>query len=122
MQYIKAVSELANISDNSIRDSIVTYIQTLEQQYHEPYQATLHGWFIICEGDSDLTQPIANLSFSLAEKLQSGEVEFVEKKQDWYEVYITLNDNEGILVLCQLRFYSDIRSIQSNTLARPLYT
>lgn len=98
MQYIKAVSELANISDNSIRDSIVTYIQTLEQQYHEPYQATLHGWFIICEDDSDLTQPIANLSFSLAEKLQSGEVEFVEKKQDWYEVYITLNDNEGILV------------------------
>ncbi|MDQ8937123.1 hypothetical protein [Acinetobacter rudis] len=98
MQYIKAVSELANVSHDSVRDSIRTYIKTLEQQYHEPYQATLHGWFIICENDSDLTQPIANLSFSLAEKLHSGEVEFVEKKQDWFEVYITLNDNEGILV------------------------
>ena len=41
---------------------------------------------------------LENLSFSLSEKLNMGEIEFVEKKKDWFEVYIMLNDNEGILV------------------------
>ncbi len=62
------------------------------------YQATLHGWFIICEDESDLSEPLANLTFSLSDKLHLGEVEYVEKKQNWYEVYVLLNDNEGILI------------------------
>ena len=98
MQYIKNLSDLPQVSDNPIRASISFHIQILEHQYDEPYQATLHGWFVICEDDNDLTQPLPQLSFSLSEKLSLGEVEFVEKKQDWYEVYIMLNDNEGILI------------------------
>ena len=98
MKYIKSQSDLSQVSDSPIRESISLHIQTLERQYEEPYQATLHGWFVICEYDNDLTEPFAQLSFSLAEKLSLGEVEFVEKKHDWYEVYIMLNDNEGILV------------------------
>lgn len=98
MMYIKSESDLSQVSDDSIRASISLHIHTLERQYAEPYQATLHGWFVICEYDNDLTEPFAQLSFSLSEKLSLGEVEFVEKKYDWYEVYIMLNDNEGILV------------------------
>lgn len=98
MKYIKTLSDLTKITDNLIRASISLHIQKLEREYIEPYQATLHGWFVICEDDSDLIQTFPELSFSLSEKLSSGEVEFVDKKPDWYEVYIMLNDNEGILV------------------------
>ena len=98
MQYIKSQSDLQLVSDDSIGASISLHIRTLEHQYDEPYQATLHGWFVICEDDNDLTEPFPQLSFSLSEKLSLGEVEFVEKKHDWYEVYIMLNDNEGILI------------------------
>ena len=98
MLYIKSQSDLQQVSDDSIRASISLHIQTLEHQYDEYYQATLHGWFVICEDDNDLTEPFPQLSFSLSEKLSLGEVEFVEKKHDWYEVYIMLNDNEGILI------------------------
>ena len=98
MQYIKNQSDLPQVTDNSIRTSISIHMQTLERQYDEHYQATLHGWFVICEHDKDLTEPFPQLSFSLAEKLSLGEVEFVDKKSDWYEVYIMLNDNEGILI------------------------
>ncbi len=98
MQSIKTSSELAQVIDCSIRESIALHMQTLAEQYAEPYQATLHGWFIVCEHDADLLTPFSGLTFSLTEKLQSGEVEFVDKKQDWYEVYILLNDNEGVLI------------------------
>ena len=98
MKYIKSQSDLSQVSDSPIRECISLHIQTLERQYEEPYQATLHGWFVICEYDNDLTEPFAQLSFSLSEKLSLGEVEFVEKKSDWYEVYIMLNDNEGLLI------------------------
>ena len=98
MKYIKSQSDLSQVSDDSIRASISLHIQTLEHQYDESYQATLHGWFVVCECEQDLTESFTDLTFSLAEKLHAGEVEFVEKKQDWYEAYIMLNDNEGILV------------------------
>lgn len=98
MQTIKSKAELAQVVNNTIRASIALHMQTLSQQYAEPYQATQHGWFIVCEDECDVLTPFLGLSFSLAEKLQSGEVEFVDKKQDWYEVYILLNDNEGILI------------------------
>ena len=98
MQTIKSKAELAQVVNNTIRASIALHMQTLSQQYAEPYQATQHGWFVVCEDECDVLTPFLGLSFSLAEKLQSGEVEFVDKKQDWYEVYILLNDNEGILI------------------------
>lgn len=98
MQSIKTSSELSQVLDCSIRESIALHMQTLAEQYAEPYQASLHGWFVVCEYDFDLLAPISGLTFNLAEKLQSGEVEFVDKKQDWYEVYILLNDNEGVLI------------------------
>lgn len=98
MQYIKTHSELAKVVNESIRGSISLHMQTLAEQYAEPYQATLHGWFVVCEHDADLLEPFTGLSFSLSEKLQLGEVEFVDKKQHWFEVYILLNDNEGILI------------------------
>jgi len=98
MKYIKNKYDLSKVSDDQIQSSISLHIQTLESQYDEPYQAALHGLFVIFEHDNDLTEHFPHLSFSLAEKLSLGEVEFVEKKHDWYEVYIMLNDNEGILV------------------------
>jgi hypothetical protein len=98
MKFIRNKAEVQDIDDQSIARAILEIMQMLEDQYEEPYKATLHGWFVICESEQDLIQPFQNLTFSLAEKLNAGEVEFVEKKQEWYEVYILLNDNEGILV------------------------
>lgn len=98
MKYIKTPTELYQVANHFVSASIKLHMQTLEKQYAEPYQAILHGWFVVCEDDKDIVEPFHGLSFSLAEKLQLGEVEYVEKKQDWYEVYILLNDNEGILI------------------------
>ncbi len=98
MKCIKIKDDLSHLENEAIKESISKHILTLEQQYDEPYQATLHGWFIICEDESDLSEPLTNLTFSLSEKLHLGEVEYVDKKEEWYEIYILLNDNEGILV------------------------
>jgi len=98
MKCIKTKDDLSHLEDEAIKESISNHILTLEQQYDEPYQATLHGWFIICEDESDLSKPLPHLTFSLSDKLHLGEVEYVEKKQNWYEVYVLLNDNEGILI------------------------
>ena len=48
MQTIKSKAELAQVVNNTIRASIALHMQTLSQQYAEPYQATQHGWFIVC--------------------------------------------------------------------------
>ena len=98
MQIVRTRENLCLIQDKAIADAISTTMDELEEQYQEAYQATLYGWFVVCECEQDLTEPFTDLTFSLAEKLHAGEVEFVEKKQDWYEAYIMLNDNEGILV------------------------
>lgn len=98
MKCIKTKDDLSHLENEAIKESVSNHILTLEQQYDEPYQATLHGWFIICEVESDLSEPLTNLTFSLSDKLQLGEVEYVEKKENWYEVYVLLNDNEGILI------------------------
>lgn len=112
MQYIKTKIELAQVVNNTIRASIALHMQILSQQYAEPYQATVHGWFVVCEHECDLLEPFLGLSFSLVEKLQSGEVEFVDKKQDWYEVYILLNDNEGILIYVPTSLLADHHSLK----------
>ena len=98
MKCIKTKDDLLHLDNEAIRESISNHILTLEQQYDEPYQATLHGWFIICEDESDLSELLPHLTFSLSDKLHLGEVEYVEKKENWYEVYVLLNDNEGILI------------------------
>ncbi|MFL1459131.1 hypothetical protein ACJOXM_11505 [Acinetobacter baumannii] len=97
MKCIKTKDDLLHLDNEAIKDSISNHMLTLEQQYDEPYQATLHGWFIICDNESDLSEPLAHLTFSLSEKLHLGEVEYVDKKEEWYEIYVLLNDNEGIL-------------------------
>ncbi|MDY6468672.1 hypothetical protein SKM57_08800 [Acinetobacter faecalis] len=105
MQIVQRREHLGQIHEQAIADAISSTMDILEAQYQEAYQATLHGWFVVCEGEKDLTDPFTHLTFSLAEKLNTGEVEFVEKKQDWYEVYIMLNDNEGILVYVPNRLF-----------------
>lgn len=98
MKCIKTKDDLLHLYNEAIKDSISNHMLTLEQQYDEPYQATLHGWFIICDYESDLSEPLAHLTFSLSEKLHLGEVEYVDKKEEWYEIYVLLNDIEGILI------------------------
>ncbi|MEQ1321889.1 hypothetical protein, partial [Acinetobacter guillouiae] len=90
MKCIKTKDDLLHLYNEAIKDSISNHMLTLEQQYDEPYQATLHGWFIICDNEYDLSEPLAHLTFSLSEKLHLGEVEYVDKKEEWYEIYVLL--------------------------------
>lgn len=98
MKYIRSKADLELLPKSNISTAILSTMKTLEHSCQEPYQATLHGWFIICEQEADLCENLPNLTFSLSSKLDLGEVEYVDKKPDWYEVYIMLNDNEGVLV------------------------
>lgn len=99
MQYIKQKSDLQNISSDCIANRIASTIQNLEAQNQEIYDPGLHGWFVVCEQEFDILHTLPELTFSIVDKIQLGEAEYIEKYQDWYEVYILLNDNEGILVL-----------------------
>ena len=47
MKCIKTKDDLSHLENEAIKESISNHIATLEQQYDEPYQATLHGWFVI---------------------------------------------------------------------------
>lgn len=103
MKIIQKLADLVVLDDvtplhSAIKLSISSIIQSLEQQYETAYEATLYGWFLVCESVNDLTDPLAELSFSVYEKINNGEVEFIEQQTDWYEVYITINDTEGVLV------------------------
>ncbi len=82
-----------------IIERIRSIISSIEVQYQEIYDPSLHGWFILCEQEQDLLQTVPELTFSLIEKIRRGEAEYIEKYQGWYEVYLLLNDNEGILAL-----------------------
>ncbi|MBF7695117.1 hypothetical protein [Acinetobacter rathckeae] len=98
MKYIQSKADLKLLPKSDISTAILATMKSLEHSCQEPYQATLHGWFIICEQETDLSVDFPHLTFSLKDKLDLGEVEYVDKKPDWYEVYIMLNDNEGVLV------------------------
>ena len=98
MKYIKHRDDIKYVINREIALAISNTILQLEAQYEESYQATQHGWFIVCEHAQELFQPLPNLSFSLYEKIKNGEAEYIEELSDWYEIYILLNDNEGILV------------------------
>ncbi|MBF7687699.1 hypothetical protein [Acinetobacter rathckeae] len=98
MKYIRSKADLKLLPKSDISVAILATMKSLEHSCQEPYQATLHGWFIICEQENDLSVDFPHLTFSLKDKLDLGEVEYVDKKPDWYEVYIMLNDNEGVLV------------------------
>ena len=98
MKHIKHRDDIKYVINREIALAISNTILRLEAQYEESYQATQHGWFIVCEQAPELFQPLPNLSFSLYEKIKNGEAEYIEELSDWYEIYILLNDNEGILV------------------------
>ena len=98
MKHIKHRDDIKYVINREIALAISNTILRLEAQYEESYQATQHGWFIVCEHAQELFQPLPNLSFSLYEKIKNGEAEYIEELSDWYEIYILLNDNEGILV------------------------
>ena len=103
MKTIRQLADLAVLDDaillhSAIKLSIKSVIESLEQQYDMSYDATQFGWFLICESIGDLDHPLDRLSFSLCDKVHDGELEFVQQQADWYEVYIALNDNEGVLV------------------------
>ena len=98
MKHIKHRDDIKYVINREIASTISNTISRLETQYEEAYQATQHGWFIVCEHAQELFQPLPNLSFSLYEKIKNGEAEYIEELSDWYEIYILLNDNEGILV------------------------
>lgn len=99
MQYIKHTSDVQNIQSVRIAQRIASVIHNLEVQYQEIYDPCLHGWFVVCEQAQDILQTLPALTFSIVYKIQHGEAEYIEKVQDWYEVYILLNDNEGILAI-----------------------
>ena len=98
MKYIKHRDDIKYVINREIALTISNTILRLEAQYEESYQATQHGWFIVCEQGKVLFQPLPELSFSLYEKIKNGEAEYIEELSDWYEIYILLNDNEGVLV------------------------
>lgn len=108
MPIIKSKTDLGHISDRMIAQAIKETILSLEQSYGIAYEATQLGWFFVCEDEQELLENLPNLNFSIHEKIHLGDIEYVEKKPLWYEVYILLNDNEGILIYVPMAILSNI--------------
>ena len=98
MQCIKSKTDLIGVNNPAMAASIANAISEMEQQYQDIYDATQYGWFVICEQEKDLIQLLPQLPFSVLEKVNNEEAEYIERLIDWYEVLIMLNDTEGVLV------------------------
>ena len=108
MNIIKSKSDLEHVMNHAIRLAISSAIDRIEIEYQEDYQATQHGWFVVLEHTDELSVPIAGLTFSVLEKLNASEIEYVEKCRHACEVYITLNDTEGVLIYIPDQIYSSL--------------
>lgn len=73
-------------------------IQQLQACYQEDYQASRHGWFVVFEHSDDCFTLLPGLTFSLYAKVQQHEIEHVCLIEEYFEVLITLNDTEAVLV------------------------
>lgn len=98
MIYIQSKEAVKQVDDLSIANAIREHIHRFETQFQEPYQATQHGWFVVFESLEDLTANFPSLDFSLSQKLNACEVEYVQRTGEWFEVCIVLNDTEAILI------------------------
>ena len=73
-------------------------IQQLQACYQEDYQASRHGWFVVLECLEDCFAVLPCLTFSLYDKINRQEIEHVCLNEEYFEVLITLNDTEAVLV------------------------
>lgn len=108
MNIVKSKQDLGRVMDEAIRLAIASAIDRIEIEYQEDYQATQHGWFVVLEQTHELNEPIAGLSFSIIDKLNASEVEYIEKCPCACEVYITLNDTEGVLIYIPYQIYPSL--------------
>lgn len=105
MQCIKSKTDLSGVNNSAIAASIANAISEMEQQYQDTYDVTQYGWFVICEQEKDLIQPLPQLPFSVVEKVNNEEAEYIERLNEWYEVLIMLNDTEGVLVYVPINLW-----------------
>ena len=54
MKHIKHRDDIKYVINREIALAISNTILQLEAQYEESYQATQHGWFIVCEQGKEL--------------------------------------------------------------------
>ena len=108
MKHIKHRDDIKYVINREIALTISNTILRLEAQYEESYQATQHGWFVVLEHSHELSVPIAGLPFSILDKLNASEIEYIEKCPHAFEVYITLNDTEGVLIYIPYQIYSSL--------------
>lgn len=108
MNIVKSKQDLDRVMDRAIRLAISSAIDRIEIEYQEDYQATQHGWFVVLEHTHELSVPIAGLPFSILDKLNASEIEYIEKCPHACEVYITLNDTEGVLIYIPYQIYSSL--------------
>lgn len=108
MNIVKSKQDLDRVKDRAIRLAISSAIDRIEIEYQEDYQATQHGWFVVLEHSHELSVPIAGLPFSILDKLNASEIEYIEKCPHACEVYITLNDTEGVLIYIPDQIYSSL--------------
>ncbi|UTO18348.1 hypothetical protein NGC85_10325 [Acinetobacter sp. Z1] len=108
MNIVKSKRDLEHVMNQAIRLAIASAIDRIEIEYQEDYQATQYGWFVVLEHTHELNVPIAGLPFSILDKLNASEVEYIEKCPYACEVYITLNDTEGVLIYIPYQIYPNL--------------
>ena len=108
MNIVKSKQYLAFVMNPALHLAISNTIDRIEIDYQEEYQATQHGLFVVLEHSHELSVPIAGLPFSILDKLNASEIEYIEKCPHAFEVYITLNDTEGVLIYIPYQIYSSL--------------
>lgn len=98
MKLIKQRDTISQVNDPLLQQRILAEIDQLESCYEESYQASRHGWFAVFEQVEDCQSPLGTLPFSLQDKITLQEIEHVRFCPDYFEVLITLNDTEAVLV------------------------
>lgn len=98
MNVIRSLEAIAMLPSNAISIHIQRELDGLLTEFPQPYDPSVHGWFVVCESVNDLYAPLACLPFSILDILRAGTYDWLGQYPQHYEVLVMLNDNEGVMV------------------------
>lgn len=117
MKIIRDIAAVQGLVKDNIRLSIEKELETLLEDFPQTYDPSIHGWFIVLETVVDLYAPLGLLPYSLLDKLQANSYDWLGKTDDYYQVLLIINDNEGLMIYLPLSLTHQVPTLEKQLLA-----
>jgi|GEM_PF-866658 len=117
MKIIRDIATVQSLVKDNIRLSIEQELESLLEEFPQAYNPCIHGWFIVLETVLDLYAPLGLLPYSLLDKLQANTYDWLGKTDDYYQVLLIINDNEGLMIYLPLSLTHQVPTLEKQLLA-----